>query len=86
MANKVKNFSDRPPEERVEIARMGGIASGESRRRSAPLALGDWTGHHHPPLGQTWSQRFSIKLNPTRTTTLPAVWNITYCTIKMPKE
>ncbi len=35
--NKVKNFSDRPPEERVEIARMGGKASGESRRRSASL-------------------------------------------------
>ena len=51
-----------------------------------PLALGDWTGHRHPPLGQTWSQWFSIKLNPTRTTMLPAVWNITYCTIKMPKE
>lgn len=37
MANKMRNLSDRPPEERVEIARMGGIASGESRRRSASL-------------------------------------------------
>lgn len=37
MANKMRNLGDRPPEERVEIARMGGIASGESRRRSASL-------------------------------------------------
>ena len=37
MANKMRNLGDRPLEERVEIARMGGKASGESRRRSASL-------------------------------------------------